>query len=80
MPEILAFFGVIGIAAGWIITIILSSLNLTTKNDMIQLIYGGDTFAPFLNATDLLFIILPLILVAFFAVLYPMYIARNITR
>jgi cell division protein FtsX len=74
-----AFFGSIGIAAGWVTVTILSALNLTTKNDMVQLLYGGDTFQPFLTAGDFLLAFLQLALVAVLAVIYPMIVARNIT-
>ncbi|MFW5775514.1 MAG: ABC transporter permease, partial [Chitinivibrionales bacterium] len=49
-----AFFGSLGIGAGWLVVTILSALHLTTANDMVQLIYGGDTFQPFLTAGDFL--------------------------
>jgi len=74
-----SFFGGLGIAAGWIVVTIISVLELTTKNDMVQLIYGGDTFHPFLTVTDFLLVILQLTLVTLLAVIYPMFIARGIT-
>jgi ABC-type lipoprotein release transport system permease subunit len=74
-----AFFGSIGIAAGWVIVTILSALHLTTKNDMVQLLYGGDTFQPFLTAGDFLLAFIQLALVALLSVIYPMIVARNIT-
>lgn len=74
-----SFFGSIGIAAGWITVTVLSAMNLTTKNDMIQLLYGGDTFNPFLTAGDFLLAFLQLALVALLAVIYPMIVAGNIT-
>ncbi len=73
------FFGSIGIAAGWILVTILSALNLSTSNDMVQLLYGGDTFNPFLTAGDFLLAFIQLALVAVLAVIYPMIVARNIT-
>lgn len=46
---------------------------------MVQLLYGGDTFAPFLTTTDFLLAFVQLALVAVIAVIYPMFVARNIT-
>jgi ABC-type antimicrobial peptide transport system permease subunit len=65
--------------AGWIGVMVLSALKLTTKNDMIQLLYGGDSFHPFLTGGDVLLVLIQLALVAFLAVLYPMFVARSIT-
>ncbi|MBD3317719.1 MAG: FtsX-like permease family protein [Chitinivibrionales bacterium] len=74
-----AFFGSIGIAAGWIFVTVLSAMNLTTNNDMVQLLYGGDTFQPFLTAGDFALAFAQLALVAVIAVIYPIIVARNIT-
>ncbi len=71
-------FGSIGIVFGWLLVTILEGLHLTSSNDMIQLIYGGDRFTPFLSAVDFILIMIQLSFVAFIAALYPMYIARNI--
>jgi len=74
-----AFFGSLGIGAGWIIVMILRGLHISTTNDMVQLIYGGDTFKPFLTAGDFVLVVLQLILVVLLAVVYPMIVARGIT-
>lgn len=74
-----AFFGLLGMLAGWIGVMVLSALKLTTKNDMIQLLYGGDRFHPFLTSSDVVLVLIQLALVAFLAVLYPMFVARSIT-
>lgn len=72
------FFGSMGTTLGWLIVTILSALQLTSTNDMIQLLFGGDIFAPFLTINDFFIVIIQLIFVAFIAVLYPMSLARNI--
>jgi ABC-type lipoprotein release transport system permease subunit len=73
-----AFFGSLGIAAGWVVILVLSALNITTDNDMIQLLYGGDTFSPFLTVADLSLVIIQLSFVVVLAVIYPVLVARNI--
>lgn len=72
-------FGGAGIIAGAIIIEIISLLNFTSDNDMVQLLYGGDTFSPLLTAPDFLAAIIQLTLVTFLAVIYPMKVASNIT-
>jgi putative ABC transport system permease protein len=74
-----SFFGAMGIAAGWIMVTVLSALSITTSNDMVQLIYGGDTFNPFLRPADFALVLIQLTLVVIFAVIYPVFVARNIT-
>lgn len=73
------FFGSIGIGAGAIAVWILRMLHLSTENDMLQLLYGGDTFSPFLSGTDIVLAVIQLSLVTLIAMLYPMKVAREIT-
>lgn len=72
-------FGGAGIIAGSIIIKIIGLLNFTSDNDMVQLLYGGDTFSPLLTAPDFIAAIVQLALVTIIAVLYPMKVASNIT-
>lgn len=74
-----SFFGAIGIGAGWVLVTVLRLMKITTDNDMIQLLYGGDRFAPYLTPGDLGLAVLQLALVAAIAVVYPLIVARNIT-
>jgi ABC-type lipoprotein release transport system permease subunit len=46
---------------------------------MIQLLFGGDTFRPFLSAGDITLVIVQLAIVTGIAVLYPIKVARGIT-
>jgi hypothetical protein len=46
---------------------------------MIQLLFGGDTFQPFLSAGDISLVIIQLLIVTGIAVLYPVKVARGIT-
>ena len=74
-----AIFGGAGIAAGIIIVNILAACNITTDNDMIQLLYGGDTFRPLLSIVDIGLAIVQLVIVTFIAVIYPIAVASGIT-
>lgn len=76
---ILSFvFGGAGIIAGIIIIKILQILHFTTSNDMVQLLYGGDTFNPMFSFGDLGLAIFQLVLVTVIAVAYPLKVAGGI--
>ena len=72
-------FGGAGIIVGTLITMVISQLELTSDNDLVQLLYGGDTFNPILSAGDMLLTLLQLALVTVIAVIYPVKVARDIT-
>jgi putative ABC transport system permease protein len=72
-------FGGIGIFMGFITVKILTLSHITSDNDMIQLLFGGDTFRPFLSAGDIVLVIIQLTIVTGIAVLYPVKVARSIT-
>jgi putative ABC transport system permease protein len=74
-----AVFGGAGIVIGIIIVNIIAALNITTDNDMAQLLYGGDTFRPLLSLLDVALAIIQLIIVTLIAVIYPIRVASNIT-
>lgn len=71
-------FGGIGIITGIIIVRIIPLLNITSDNDFVQLLYGGDRFYPVLTFTDILLVILQLLLVTLITVIYPVKVARSI--
>jgi ABC-type antimicrobial peptide transport system permease subunit len=73
------FFGGIGIVAGYVTVWVLSLCKFTTENDMVQLLYGGDSFHPFLSGMDITISIVLLSIVTLIAVIYPMLVARSIT-
>lgn len=73
------FFGGLGVVAGAAAVRILGALKFTSDNDMVQLFYGGDTFAPVLAASDVILAAVQLGLVTLIAVLYPLRVARAIT-
>jgi putative ABC transport system permease protein len=65
----------LGIGAVWG----LSALQIASKNEMMQLFYGGDTFHPMLSAWDILICVGALIGVTILSVIYPVIVARRIT-
>ena len=72
-------FGGLGIVAGVIIVKITPLLSFTTDNDFVQLIYGGDTFQPFLSAGDIATVIAELAVVTIVTAIYPVKVANSIT-
>lgn len=71
-------FGGVGVIAGIVIVKLIPYLNITTDNDMVQLLYGGDKFFPILSLTDILLVILQLLAVTVITVLYPVKVATAI--
>ena len=74
-----AVFGGIGIVTGIIAVNIVTAFHVTSSNDMVQLLFGDDTFRPLLSITDMLLAVLQLIIVTVLAVLYPIRVASGIT-
>jgi putative ABC transport system permease protein len=71
-------FGGAGIIIGIIIVKVIPYLGITTDNDMVQLLYGGDKFFPILSFTDILLVILQLAAVTVITVIYPVKVATGI--
>jgi ABC-type antimicrobial peptide transport system permease subunit len=70
---ILSFvFGGGGILAGILVVNIISALKIKSGNDVLQLLFGGDTFRPLLSMPDIGLAVLQLVFVTFIAVLYPL--------
>ncbi|MBI5207236.1 MAG: ABC transporter permease [Candidatus Firestonebacteria bacterium] len=77
---ILSFiFGGAGIIIGYIIIKIIPLFNITSTNDLVQILYGGDKFLPVMYGPDILLAIFQLILVTVIAVIYPIKVAKSIT-
>lgn len=74
-----ASFGGAGILAGIIGVNVIPLLKISTANDMVQLLYGGDIFNPLLTVPDIGITVLQLCIVTILAALYPMKVARSIT-
>lgn len=73
-----AVFGGGGILLGVMIVNVIPWLHITSSNDFVQLLYGGDTFHPMLKWGDLLVTLLELCLVTLVAALYPVRVASQI--
>ncbi|MFH1260202.1 MAG: FtsX-like permease family protein [Elusimicrobiota bacterium] len=77
---ILSFvFGGAGILLGLLLVKIIPLFRITSSNDLIQLLYGGDVFHPLLSIPDIALTVFQLIVVTVIAALYPVKVARNIT-
>jgi ABC-type lipoprotein release transport system permease subunit len=74
-----AVFGGLGILVGIAAVHIIAAFNITTDNDMVQLLYGGDTFRPLLSLVDIGLVMVQLAIVTLIAVIYPIRVASNIT-
>ncbi len=72
-------FGGAGILAGIAVVNIVSLFKIKSDNDMLQLLFGGDTFNPLLSVQDTGLAIIQLVLVTLIAVIYPLLVAGNIT-
>ncbi len=72
-------FGGAGIVFGIIVVKIIPLLNITSSNDMVQILYGGNKFTPFLNLTDIMLTVIQLTMVTLIAVIYPVKVAKSIT-
>jgi putative ABC transport system permease protein len=72
-------FGGFGIIIGIIAVKIITVMQITSDNDLVQLIFGGDTFSPHLTFEDISITIIQLFAVTFITIIYPVKIARSIT-
>ncbi len=72
-------FGGLGFILGILIVNIIPLFEITTGNDLLQLLYGGDTFKPFLSFFDMLIVIIQLLLVTVITTIYPIKVANSIT-
>lgn len=73
------FFGGIGIVVGSATVFLLGRAGFTTDNDFLQMVYGGETFQPFLRGFDYLLALVQLLLTSAIAVFYPTLVASGIT-
>jgi ABC-type antimicrobial peptide transport system permease subunit len=72
-------FGGSGILCGIIGVNVLALFGWTSDNDMVQLLFGGDTFHPLLTTVDIGLSIIQLAIVTLIAVVYPTKVAQSIT-
>ncbi|MBF0233423.1 MAG: FtsX-like permease family protein [Desulfamplus sp.] len=71
-------FGGFGIIVGVVVVKLIPYFNITTDNDMVQLLYGGDKFFPILSFVDIFVVIMQLFAVTVITVLYPVKVATGI--
>jgi len=74
-----AVFGGLGVVVGALLVAVVPHLGISTGNDLLQMVYGGEVFHPLLRPQDLLACFLELALVVALASLYPMKLAASIT-
>lgn len=72
------FFGGIGIIVGIVLIYIIKAIGITTTNEILQLVYGGDRLSPLFTAPDLLLGIVELGIVTMLSVLYPLRVVGKI--
>ncbi|MBT5953587.1 FtsX-like permease family protein [bacterium] len=72
-------FGGAGIILGSITIIGFKLLKLSTSHEMLQILYGGDTFSPTLDFISVGLCVLQLSLIVCLSSIYPIYLARKIT-
>jgi len=72
-------FGGAGILLGACVVAVVPHLGITTGNDLLQMVYGGEVFRPLLRPMDILLCLLELGAVVGLASVYPMQIAASIT-
>ncbi|MDD5773068.1 MAG: FtsX-like permease family protein [bacterium] len=72
-------FGGAGVIVGIITVNLLPLFKITSENDMVQLLFGGDMFYPVLSMSDIMLSFLQLAIVTFAAVIYPIKVAKSIT-
>lgn len=74
-----AVFGGAGVFLGVVVVGIIPYLGISTTNDLLQMVYGGEIFHPLLRPLDILLCLVELGGVVCLASLYPMKIAASIT-
>ena len=72
-------FGLSGILAGIAAVRVIPLFRITTANDMLQLLYGGNYFNPLLSFSGVMLTVFQLVVVTIIAALYPMKVAGSIT-
>ncbi|MBF0303974.1 MAG: FtsX-like permease family protein [Desulfamplus sp.] len=72
-------FGGIGIITGIVVVYIVPFLKIASANDLVQLLFGGDTFNPYLSIGDIAVVLVELVVVTLITIIYPVILARSIT-
>jgi ABC-type lipoprotein release transport system permease subunit len=72
------FFGGIGIIVGIVSIFLIKAAGISTTNEILQLVYGGDKLSPLFTFSDLFLEIIELGIVTFLSVLYPLRVVGKI--
>jgi putative ABC transport system permease protein len=71
-------FGGLGIIAGIALIYLINAANITTPNEILQLVYGGDKLSPLFTVADLVTGIFYMAVVTLIAVVYPLRVVGKI--
>ena len=72
------FFGGLGIISGIVVIYLLRAAGISTTNEILQLVYGGETLSPVYTGSDFLLGLFELGIVTFLSVLYPLRVVGRI--
>lgn len=72
------FFGGLGIIIGIAVIYLLRLANITTTNEILQMVYGGEKLSPFYTWADFLLGVVQLGIVTLLSVLYPLRVVGKI--
>jgi len=72
------FFGGLGIITGIAVIYLLQAAGITTTNEILQMVYGGDKLNPVFTFPDLLIGVLELGIVTLLSVIYPLRVVGKI--
>jgi putative ABC transport system permease protein len=72
-------FGGLGILVGALSVFLLGHAGFSTDNDFLQMVYGGETFQPYLRGLDYVLALVQLLATSAIAVFYPTMVASRIT-
>jgi len=72
------FFGGLGIITGIAVIYLLQAADITTTNEILQMVYGGDKLNPVFTFPDLLIGVLELGIVTLLSVIYPLRVVGKI--
>ena len=72
-------FGGLGILVGAGAVPVLKAMKITAENNILQLLFGGKTFTPYLGVSDVMVGVIELALVTVIASIYPFIVSRRIT-
>lgn len=72
------FFGGLGILSGLVVIYLLRAADISTANEILQLLYGGETLSPAYTMSDFLLGLVELGIVTCLSVIYPLRVVGKI--